>query len=107
MEKVLLEADELVKVLTDSSVYQNYLSSKRDLQPSDVNLLSEYKSLHFKFVEGQASSFDDEKIISSLYSRLMLNLRTRSFLQNELLLTQCLKRIYEKIGAGIKLDVFA
>lgn len=107
MKKILECAEELKKILVDSDVYQNYLLAKKNLSDEDFELIKKYKQLHIDFINNKNNSFETEKIISSLYSRLNLNPRTRDFLKSELVLTDCLKKIYIKIGESLDLNVFA
>ena len=107
MKKILDCVDELKKILVDSDVYQNYLLAKKNLSDEELALIKEYKRLHIDFINKKSNSFEDEKIISSLYSRLNLNPRTHDFLKSELILTDCLKEIYIKIGEDLDINVFA
>ena len=73
MKKILEYTNELKKILVDSDVYQNYLLAKKNLSNEDLELIKKYKQLHLDFVNKKNNSFETEKIISSLYSKLNLN----------------------------------
>ena len=107
MDKILESVDNLTTNLLSSDIYQNYLLAKKNLDTDDLNLLREFKNLHFKFVNGIQNNFDAEKIISSIYSKLMLKPKTRTFLQSELLLTECIKKIYTQFSDAIDIETFS
>ena len=105
MDKILEEAQHLNKILVDSDVYQNYLYAKKNLDEESEKLLIEYKKLYCKYSNGDME-FEQEKILSSIYSKLMLNKNSRLFIQNELALTQLIKEIYSKLIENIEVDLF-
>lgn len=106
MDEIFECVDKLTTILVNSDVYQNYLLAKKNLDTGDMDLLREFKNLHFKFVNSKQNNFDTEKIISNLYSKLILKPQTRSFLQNELLLTECIKKIYTKFSEALEIETF-
>lgn len=107
MDEILQYVDKLTKILVNSDVYQNYLLAKKNLNNSDLKLMTEFKKLHKEFISSGSNNFDKEKLISHLYSNLMLKAETRLFLESELNLTNCMKEIHMRISDGINIDVFA
>lgn len=105
MNEILECVEKLNKILVDSDVYQNYLYAKKNLDAEDTKLLTEFKNLYAKFVETD-KNFEYEKILSNMYSKLMLRENTRLFLQKELEMTQCMRQIYSGIAKNLDVELF-
>lgn len=105
MNEILECVEKLNKILVDSDVYQNYLYAKKNLDAEDTKLLTEFKNLYAKFVEAD-KNFEYEKILSNMYSKLMLRENTRLFLQKELEMTQCMRQIYLGIAKNLDVELF-
>jgi Protein of unknown function (DUF964). len=105
MNEILECVEKLNKILVDSDVYQNYLYAKKNLDTEDTKLLTEFKNLYAKFVEAD-KNFEYEKILSNMYSKLMLRENTRLFLQKELEMTQCMRQIYSGIAKNLDVELF-
>ncbi len=105
MDKIMEKVRELNEILVDSDVYQNYFYAKEKLSGEAKQLVVEYKSLRNKYLR-EGMDFEKEKILSSVYSKLMLNEASRVFIQNELELTKLIKQIYIKLAENIEVEIF-
>ncbi|MCL2350949.1 MAG: YlbF family regulator [Firmicutes bacterium] len=89
MSEVLALARALAEAFRDSPELAAYRFAKAAVlsDPALARRLAEYKQALFghrmKAASGETPPFDEEKILSHMYSELFLNDRTREFLERE------------------------
>ncbi len=111
MDTVIETAHRLVAELEASEPYTRYVACYDAIKDNFecIFKIKEYKRLQFEFLakesQGNPPNYDEEKILSKLYSDLLLDEKTNAFFESEKALLKLLNEVYAIIGNSFKLDL--
>jgi len=97
-------ADKILNCIKESKVYNDYLDAKNNVE-DDTEIMEKIKfykikDLEFqnKIIQNQTVSFDEEKYMSELYFNLMLNPKSKRFIESEKNMINLMGSIYERLS---------
>jgi cell fate (sporulation/competence/biofilm development) regulator YlbF (YheA/YmcA/DUF963 family) len=98
LDEVRRAAEKLAESIKNSDLYVAYQRSYEDCKPDEAMMtrLREFKATETAAWNqcDESISFEDEKKISALFSQLVLNEKTKTFLENEAKLCAMLRDVY-------------
>ena len=111
MEDIYMLTERLVKAIEENECYKEYCRLKKEVD-KDIELkhkLNQFKkakfALDYNRNSGKATDFDEERYVSALYSKLVVNDIAAKYLECEGKVLELVFRINEAIGSRIKMDL--
>ncbi|MDR1537043.1 MAG: YlbF family regulator [Clostridiales bacterium] len=102
MNSVNAKADALVAEIKKSPEYREYVNALVNLDKDEpaMNQLREFKKAEMEYWQNSHNlSFDEERMLSFIYTDLTLNSKINAFLEAEKRLCELLTQIYASLSA--------
>ncbi len=95
MDRLDNAIEALILALRDTDEYKCYQKSKAEILAEELERINMYKCMRAEFISGGRNDADKS---AQLYSRLMLNTRTRNYMLSEKKIYNMIADIYDRIG---------
>lgn len=99
MDKVKYITEELADAIINTDIFNDFASAKEKINEEELKEINSYKCLKAKLINEYSAETENEANL--LYSDMMLNSRTREYIQSEKKLLGFVTDVYDTIGEKI------